>query len=481
MNRDDLESRLRQRLHDAPLPLAPSRVHERVAAVTSEHHPSSERPSVAGRPRLLLPLAAVLAIAAVSVSGWGADPQPSVGPSGSTGPIGGSPGPPVAQLTVESRVGEWCHQIGGCEFHVELAGPGGPWEGKLEYAGLGNATGITPPLPDFLPTGTFQLSAEIHLFGDGIPEGATGPPDLGTIGTCASEFTVTPDTSRVHATLSFWLDRCSAGALVSDESTTLARLNVVPTFTGSCGEFGCEYRVLVTGQGGSWQTVLRTPKLPGELVAGSGLPAAMPPGSYVVKASSHRMSDEQSLGAGHRQEASVAATCSSAVQVANDRNVIEDFDATLRFADETCSVTISSKVAYVFPRPTVTADLPDPTPQATPEQRCGDYCWAFGPEYPTEPPTGGAVPIERATLSDDRRTLNVEFWAGGCLTDFVPWVGRSGDELLVGIVEVATERTLPSGAACVMIAFRYTYQLSLPEPFTGSTVRDINGGVLSLD
>ena len=473
----ELESEIRNRLRDAPLPAAPMALHGRLASVVTDRRPSTARASKRSHTRLLLPVAAALVIAAVSIAGWGGGPRPSVEPSGSSGPIAGSAGPANAQLTVEARVGEWCHQIGGCEFHVTLTGPGGPWQGKLDHETLGSPTEITPRLPELLSPGSYVLSAEIHLFGDGIPEGATGPPDLGTIGTCSSEFVVRPETNRVQATLGFWLDRCSAGALVTPDRIPMAGFTVVPTISGDCGEFGCEYRVRLVSSGSSWQTVVRTPKLPDELVTGSGLPEALTPGSYVVEASSHRMSDEPFPGAGHRSEKGIAATCASEMPV-DERTVVE---ATVRFFDETCLITISSRVVIVVPRATATPNVPEETARATPERRCGEQCWVFGPEYPDELPTGRGVPIERASLSDDGLTLTVEFWAGGCLSDWVPWVGGSGDEQVVAIFEVATDRTLPSGAACVMIALRYTYQLALPEPFTGSSVRDINGGALVLD
>ena len=84
-------------------------------------------------------------------------------------------------------------------------------------------------------------------------------------------------------------------------------------------------------------------------------------------------------------------------------------------------------------------------------------------------------------MSDDGRTLTVEFEGSGCPFEDVPWVGRRGDELQVGIYRVARADPLPTRVACTLAVFRRTYQLALPEPFTGSTMRDLNGGVLVLD
>ena len=139
----DLESDLRARLHNATLPAAPTRLNARIEAIVRDEPPRAERRPVDGRSRLLLPLAAALGMAAIAISGWGGRPQPSDGPTGSSG----VPGVGAVPFTIESRIGEWCSQMGGCEFHVELTGPGGPWEGKLDYANLGSPTDPTPRFP----------------------------------------------------------------------------------------------------------------------------------------------------------------------------------------------------------------------------------------------------------------------------------------------------------------------------------------------
>ncbi len=215
----DLGAELRERLRGVTLPAAPHGLDERVRAVTSEAVPRARQRWLGRRGRVLAPLAAVLVIAAVAVSGGGGQPpsfQPPSASVGSPGPSTGPMGPGVAALSVQATVGEWCSP-GGCEFHVELEGPGGPWSGQLDQAELGDPTGITPSLPEELPVASYSLRAEIHVIGDAVYPGETGPRDLGISATCAADFQVTPETQTVDVTLSFWLDRCSAGAVATAE------------------------------------------------------------------------------------------------------------------------------------------------------------------------------------------------------------------------------------------------------------------------
>jgi hypothetical protein len=123
----------------------------------------------------------------------------------------------------------------------------------------------------------------------------------------------------------------------------------------------------------------------------------------------------------------------------------------------------------------------------------------FEPPYSTGAPLGDGPWIWRAQLSDDRRTLSVDFFApvetGPCFGDYEAWVGHDGDNLVVKIVRVDAPIPsplpsptpavvgLPGGidvTACLLVGTRHHYDIALPEPFTGTTVRDLNGGVLVL-
>lgn len=557
----DLEVDIRDRLRSAALPLAPQELQERVRLVTSR--PPSHATGVAGpRGRLLVPLAAVLIIATAAILAAGAQPL-------GQDPNAGSQGPTRAALTVDARVSEWCSP-GGCAFQVELSGPGGPWRGQLDDAELGGRTGITPGLPELLAAGSYALSAEIHVFGDAIYPGETGPRDLGTTATCTSEFMVTPETRSVAATLGFWLDRCSVGTVAAADPGSLAALEVETTIDGACGDFGCDYRVALSGPGGSWQTVLRSQKPSSQLVAGPSMPSTLAPGAYRLEASSHRMSEEPQPGVGHQQELGVAGTCSVDFEIASDTGSV---GALVTYDAERCAISVdfTDKAPEASPGPSEPSPVASPagtlpgSPSTSPEINCfsvepvttcapyidaalealgpdrssivkivvHSICAApypppascarptvqvtfsaqrgltpaeftvrfsitfgpngpgatlqgtdprWGPTYPAEPPEGYGVRIESAHLSEDRRTLAVEFYGGGCFNDNEPWVGRAGDELLVSVVVVARSHPpLPSGVFCTAEATLRTYYLALSEPFIGDTVRDLNGGVLVLE
>lgn len=121
----------------------------------------------------------------------------------------------------------------------------------------------------------------------------------------------------------------------------------------------------------------------------------------------------------------------------------------------------------------------------------------FEPPYSTVAPLGDGPWIWRAQLSDDRRTLSVDFFApvetGPCFGDYEAWVGHDGDNLVVKIVRVDAPIALPSPTpsvaglpggidviACLLVGTRHHYDLVLPEPFIGTAVRDLNGGILVL-
>jgi hypothetical protein len=578
----DLDAELRARLRRVALPPAPVGLRERTRAVPAEASGRPGQRMLGNRGRMLMPLAAVLAIAAVAVSGGGSQ-RPPLDPTASIGSSTGPAGPGIAALSIQSTVNEWCSP-GGCDFHVDLQGPGGSWRGVLDSAELGAPRGISPRLPAELAAGAYTLRAEIHVFGDAVYPGETGPRDLGTTATCSAAFEVLPDTRAVDATMSFWLDRCSVGAVQAVDAASLAAFGVLPTIGGDCGEFGCEYRVLLSGGGGSWQTVIRTPKPADQLAAGVGLPPALPRGTYVLEASAHLMSEEPFPGVGHQHETGVAGACSGEFVVAEDTGRVV---TSITYDAESCSVDVesSTRVAEASQPPFEPSPIESPagSPQVTCEPNptdlpgldcetaidaalasAGDQrpieklrffhsCWTtdgslaecaiqamgiveitfadaaqverygvsglpwtgvaavlltpagkteresreqwFGPDYPTAAPSGMSLPIWSVELSDDRRTLTVEFtggpgysWANPCSgDDYVPWVARSAEELIVRItVVLMPHATFPPTAdgipmACTLVGYAHVYHLELPEPFRGSAVPDLNGGVFSLE
>lgn len=111
---------------------------------------------------------------------------------------------------------------------------------------------------------------------------------------------------------------------------------------------------------------------------------------------------------------------------------------------------------------------------------------SFGPEYPAVAPDGRQVRISTATLSDDQRTLTVEFIgsegylaADPCSSDYEPWVAARGDELDIAIVAVrrAEQATLPPNSGCRLRGHGHTFHLMLPAPFVGTRVNDVTGGI----
>jgi hypothetical protein len=277
-------------------------------------------------------LVRTIAIGAIVVAGCGNQTPPA---STANPPAAG---PTHASLTVASAVHEWPCSPGGCEYHVELTGPGGPWLGGFSTAGFGNAP-ISPQLPAKLATGTYSIRAEIHVIGDAIYPGESGPRDLGISATCVADFIVADDTSVVAISLDFWTDECTAGSVATADPRSLASISVNPTVRGECGadDGGCDYRLLLAGPGGSWRSTVLTVKLPEQLEIGPDLPSMLPPGSYLLEASSHRMSDEPSPGVGHQHELGVAAHCETSLEITAATDLA---DVQVIFDDETCSIEV---------------------------------------------------------------------------------------------------------------------------------------------
>ena len=214
-------------------------------------------------------------IGATAILGTGTGPRPI------TSDVAGTPaGPAQARLSVDAAVFEWCSP-GGCEFHVDLEGPGGPWQGQLGFANLGERAPISPALPSILAAGTYSLRTEIHVFGDAIYPGETGPRDLGTTATCTSNFVVEPDTQVVAVTLGFWLDRCAAGTVTTPNPSMLAGFSVFPFIDGVCGGAGgCDYRYELSGPGGTWAAIPESVKPGSQLVRERASYRCCPPGWF---------------------------------------------------------------------------------------------------------------------------------------------------------------------------------------------------------
>jgi hypothetical protein len=112
---------------------------------------------------------------------------------------------------------------------------------------------------------------------------------------------------------------------------------------------------------------------------------------------------------------------------------------------------------------------------------------AFGPSYPPQPAAGRQTRIDRASLSDDKKTLTIVFVGGKgyvpsdpCSADYEPWLAVDGDRIDVTVVEVARQgqATLAPNTGCTLEGYGHTYHLALATPFTGTTVKDRSGGTL---
>jgi hypothetical protein len=345
------ERSIRARFRRAELPAAPDSLKATVAAVVAT--PPTEGLMTAPRraAQLLLPIAAVLVIVAAAVLGGGSPTQP---PAGS-----GTPEPTTARLIVEPAVFESCGPS-GCAYHLFIDGPGVAWHGQLGFAGLGAVSPLAPESPGSLSSGRYAMRAEIHVISDAIEEGQTEPRDLGTTATCTTEVDVPDGTEIVAVSAGFWLDRCAVGALVAADPRTLATFAVVSSFEGKCGgsAAGCEYRLRLSGSGGTWATTLKSPNPPDQVAISPDLVSFLAPGSYRLDASAHRMSDEPAPGAGHRRELSVATTCSVEFTVAGDTTTV---DAVVTFAGETCSIEADA-IVLGTEAPGLITPAPTPVP-----------------------------------------------------------------------------------------------------------------------
>jgi hypothetical protein len=113
---------------------------------------------------------------------------------------------------------------------------------------------------------------------------------------------------------------------------------------------------------------------------------------------------------------------------------------------------------------------------------------SWGPNYPAQAPGGRRDRIDSASLSPDLTVLTIGFVGGPgfhvadpCSTDYQPWVGPNGDELDATVVEIAHPEQPPLGfnEGCSAVGYVYQFHLTLPAPFTGTTINELaQGGTL---
>jgi hypothetical protein len=351
----DLERDLAERLHRADLPAAPASLHARLQAVIAAP-PARRGTGIGKQGRLLLPLAAVLVIGVLAATGAG------------KGPIVPPSSPAVAAhaaLTVKAATYECCSP-GALDFRVELQGPGGPWRGSLSTGGIGQMGVISPRLPEVLTaSGTYLLTTEIRVFGDVLVPGQDGPPDYGPAATCTSEFTVEPDTTVVEITLAYWLNRCSAGTIVTPDPVSLATLEVRSSIDDRCGVDvgGCDYRLLLSGPGGTWAATIQTATSTQQLETNE-LPLFLSPGAYRLEAESHRLDVEAVQGSGYKADLGVATACTVDFTVAPESTGVT---LDVAFEAETCSADAEvERVVFGTPPSSVGPVATQPPPVACP-------------------------------------------------------------------------------------------------------------------
>jgi hypothetical protein len=102
---------------------------------------------------------------------------------------------------------------------------------------------------------------------------------------------------------------------------------------------------------------------------------------------------------------------------------------------------------------------------------------------PTPPPAESMVTVDRATLSDDRRSIRLEFVGGAPHSPFDPcsnaydgWVRVAGDQLEVAAYEVEAFRLRIGEPACLLIGYSRELVVELAGPFAGHLARDLHSG-----
>ena len=149
--------------------------------------------------RRTLAVLTALAVAAVAACGPAASPSPTRESLEA-----------VADFTID---GTWqrCHQIGGCEYHLELDGPDGIRTAELVRLSAQGDSGTFAPdegFPARLVAGEHTLTLVSTMFGDTIePNGSVTM--LGEEARCEADFTVDEKTTIVQAKFAFVPGRCT--------------------------------------------------------------------------------------------------------------------------------------------------------------------------------------------------------------------------------------------------------------------------------
>ena len=119
--------------------------------------------------------------------------------------------------------GTWqrCHQMGACEYHLELDGPDGIRTAELERLGAVGDSGPFAPgegFPGRLVAGEHTLTLISTMFGDTIePNGSVTM--LGEEARCETDFTVDETTTIVQAKFAFVPGSCTV-EIIKGELTT---------------------------------------------------------------------------------------------------------------------------------------------------------------------------------------------------------------------------------------------------------------------
>jgi hypothetical protein len=100
-------------------------------------------------------------------------------------------------------------------------------------------------------------------------------------------------------------------------------------------------------------------------------------------------------------------------------------------------------------------------------------------------PDGRLVRVDRASLSVDGLTVTMQFVGARpfdatdpCSRAYAGFAAPAGDVLEIAVVEAAHPMAPAEGAACDAMGHARVAEATLAEPFTGSTIRDLAGGVI---
>jgi hypothetical protein len=133
------------------------------------------------------------------------------------------------------------------------------------------------------------------------------------------------------------------------------------------------------------------------------------------------------------------------------------------------------------------------TPPTDPSQAAPPPPETPDPGAPTADPSGGLVDlpdgrlvrVDRASLSEDGLTVTMQFVGARpfdatdpCSRAYGGFAAPVGDVLEIAVVEAPHPMAPVEGAACDAMGHARVAEAALAEPFTGSTIRDLAGGVI---